>query len=76
MTPLTHPQWKAAQDCARILATCSPNRSEDRAAYREARDRLAAMLPPGTDTRPIITRALRFDMADSIALCELELERV
>jgi len=64
---LTKPQSDAANEAARVLTTCSPDRAEDRAKYRAAKARLAALMP-GEDVNAIIYAAVRRDCLDAIAV--------
>jgi hypothetical protein len=64
---LTKPQWDAALTAARELMSGDPNSATDRAAYRNARVRLAELLPADTDERAIIKAAVRWSMRDSLA---------
>lgn len=59
--------WDAALEAARVLTTLSMNRAEDRKRYREAKAKLAAILPEGADVGSIITQAVRWDMDSAIA---------
>lgn len=64
---LTKPQWDAALEAARVLTSCSPDRVEDRAQFREAKAALVALLPTGADAKEIIRAAVRWDMLNAIA---------
>jgi len=64
---LSKPQWDAALDAARHLARANPDVASDRAAFRDARDRLASLLPDRADTRAIIIAALRWDALNEVA---------
>lgn len=64
---LTKPQWDAALDAARLLMNGDVDRATDRAAYRNAKARLADLLPDETDAGEIIKAAVRWDMLNSLA---------
>lgn len=64
---LSREQWDAALEAARVLTTCSPYRADDRAQFRAAKAKLAALLPEGGDVNAIITQAVHRDMLDGIA---------
>lgn len=64
---LTKPQWDAALAAAKALMSGDPNDAADRAAYRNAKARLAGLLPEGTDEREIIRTAVRWDMLNGLA---------
>lgn len=66
LADLTKPQWDAALEAARVLTTCSPHREEDRASFRTAKAKLAALMPDG-DVNAIIAQAVHRDMLDAIA---------
>lgn len=67
LADLTKPQWDAAREAVRVLFTCSPNRDDDRAAFRDAKAKLEALLPPDADARDIIRQAGRWEMLNTIA---------
>lgn len=58
---LTKPQWDAAREAATILMRCNPQDADDRARFREARDKLAALLPEGADERDLIKQAAHWN---------------
>jgi hypothetical protein len=64
---LTKPQWDAALDAARALMSADPDSATDRAAFRNAKARLADLLPAETDEREIIKAAVRWDMMNGLA---------
>lgn len=64
---LSKPQWDAALEAARILMSGSPNREADRAAWRDANARFAAMLPPEADAKGLVLDAARWDATNYIA---------
>jgi hypothetical protein len=73
---LTKPQWDAALTAARALMNCNPNDATDRAAYRNARVRLAELLPQETDEQEIIRAAVRWSMRDCLAASLAMMPRV
>lgn len=68
LSTLSKPAWDAALNAARVLRSSNPHNADDRASFRDARDRLAALLPADTDTRPIVTEAVRWDSMNEFAL--------
>jgi hypothetical protein len=64
---LTKPQWDAALDAARALMNGDADCATDRAAFRNAKARLADLLPAETDAREIIRAAVRWDMMNGLA---------
>lgn len=66
LADLNREQWLAALEAARVLTTCSPDRADDRASFRTAKAKLAALMPDG-DVNAIITQAVHRDMLDTIA---------
>lgn len=68
LSDLTREQSLAALEAARVLTTCSPDRADDRAGFRAAKAKLAALLPDGANVNQIITDAVHRDMLDAIAV--------
>ncbi len=68
LSQLSKPQSDAAQTAARILCSCSSDRADDRARYRDAKAKLAALLPVHANVNEIINEAVRRDMLDAIAV--------
>lgn len=64
---LSKPQWDAALEASRILMQGSPNRDADRAAWREANAKFAAMLPPEANAKELVLEAARWDATNTIA---------
>jgi hypothetical protein len=67
---LTHGQWQAASETARLLMTGDVNSATDRAAYRNARARLVDLLPQGEDANAIVQAAVRWRMKDDFERAE------
>ncbi len=67
LATLNKPQWDAALHAARVLRRSDVNNADDRASFRDARDRLAALLPDDADTRPIVTSAVHWDAMNDFA---------
>lgn len=63
---LSKPQWDAALNAARVLCASNPERAEDRARYREAKDALVSILPSNADATAIISEAIRWNSLNSI----------
>lgn len=67
LADLSKPQWDAALAASRILLHCSPEREDDRQAYRMALANLGHLLPPEADTKDIVLAAARWEMKNALA---------
>jgi hypothetical protein len=67
---LSKPQWDAVREAADQFMDCNAARAEDRAAFRVAKAKAAALIPNG-DIRELIVEAVRWralnDLAETFA---------
>ena len=64
---LSKPAWDAALFAARTVVSGNPDIAAHRAAYREARASLVALLPTDADATDLINQALRWETRNAIA---------
>lgn len=68
--PVSIAPWAmdAAVEAADLLSAGNPDSLDDRRAFRDARNRLASMIPAGMDARDIISAVVRWKMLNDIGL--------